>query len=64
MSDALLLYEEVGVLTLAIEVSGSPSICWLLASFLSSACPHVDEIFIFDMLVVSSFSLLCVGHLI
>ena len=58
------LHEEVGVLTLAVEVSGSPSICWLLAPFLYSACPHAEEIFIFDLLVVFSFLLLCVGDLI
>ena len=58
------LYEEVGVLTLAVEVSGSPSICWLLAPFLCYACPHTEKIFIFDLLVVFSFSLLYVGDLI
>ena len=52
------LYEEVSVLTLAVEVSGSSWMCWLVAPFLWSACPHAKEIFIFDLPVVFSFPLL------
>ena len=45
------------MLTLVVEVSGSPSIYWLLDPFLCSACPHAEEIFIFDLLEPGCFLL-------